>query len=41
MMKLKSSHQLEIYENYFYKKGNDTLNCPDHLKKLHHKSNEL
>ena len=41
MMKLKSSHQLEIYENYFHKKGNDTLNCPDHLKKLHHKSNEL
>ena len=32
-MKLKSSNQLEIYENYFHKKGYDTLNCPEHLKK--------
>ena len=33
MMKLKSSNQLETYENYCHKKGYDTLNCPEHLKK--------
>ena len=33
MMKLKSSNQLEIYENYFHKKGYDTLYCPEYLKK--------
>ena len=33
MMKLKSSNQLETYENYFPKKGYDILNCPGHLNK--------
>ena len=33
MMKLKSSNQLETYENYFHKKGYDALYCPEHLKK--------
>ena len=33
MMILKSSDQLGTYENYFHKKGCDTLNCPEHLKK--------
>ena len=33
MMKMKRSNQLENYENYFHKKGYDTLNCPEHLKK--------
>ena len=33
MMKLKSSNQLETYQNYFHKKGYDTLNCSEHLKK--------
>ena len=33
MMKLKGSNQLESHENYFHKKGYDTLNCPEHLKK--------
>ena len=31
MMKMKNSNQLETYENYFHKKGYDTLNCPKHL----------
>ena len=31
MMKLKDSRQLEFYENRFYKKGYDTINCPEHL----------
>ena len=33
MMKLKSSNQLETYENFFHKKGYDTPKCPAHLKK--------
>ena len=33
MMKLKDSRQLEFYENYFHKKGYDTINCPEYLKK--------
>ena len=33
MMKLKGSRQLEFYENYFHKKGYDTINCPVYLKK--------
>ena len=33
MMKLKDSWQLELYENHFHKKGYDTFNCPEHLKK--------
>ena len=33
MMKLKSSNQLESYENHFHKKGYDTLNWPEHLEK--------
>ena len=33
MMKLKSSNQLETYENCFHKKGYDTLNRSAHLKK--------
>ena len=33
MSALKSSNQLETYENYFHKRGYDTLNCPEHLKK--------
>ena len=34
MMKLKDRRQLEFYENYFHKKGYDTINCPEYLKKL-------
>ena len=30
---MKSIKQLETYENYCHKKGYDTLNCPEHLKK--------
>ena len=33
MMKLKNSRQLEFYENTFYEKGYDTINCPEYLKK--------
>ena len=33
MLKLKDSRQLELYENYFHKKGYDTINCPEYLKK--------
>ena len=33
MMKLKDSRQLEFYENHFHKKGFDTINCPEYLKK--------
>ena len=33
MMKLKDSQQLEFYENHFHKKGYDTINCPEYLKK--------
>ena len=33
VMRLKSSSQLETHENHFHKKGYDTLNCPEHLKK--------
>ena len=33
MMKLKDSRQLEFYENHFHKRGHDTINCPEHLKK--------
>ena len=33
IMKLKDSRQLEFYENYFHKKGYDTINCPEYLKK--------
>ena len=33
MMKLKDSRQLEFYENHFHKKGYDTSNCPEYLKK--------
>ena len=33
MMTLKSSNQLEIYQNYFHKKGYDTLKCPENLQK--------
>ena len=33
IMKLKSSNQLETYENYFHKKGYEILNCPEYLKK--------
>ena len=33
MMKLKNSRQLEFYENHFHKKGYDTINCPEYLKK--------
>ena len=33
MMKLKDSRQLEFYENHFHKKGYDTINCPEYLKK--------
>ena len=32
-MQLKDSQQLEFYENHFHKKGYDTLNCPEYLKK--------
>ena len=33
MMKLKDSRQLEYYENHLHKKGYDTINCPEYLKK--------
>ena len=33
MMTLKNSNQLEIYENYFHKKGYDTLKCLENLQK--------
>ena len=33
MMKLKDSQQLEFYESHFHKKGYDTINCPEYLKK--------
>ena len=33
MIKLKDSRQLEFYENHFHKKGYDTINCPEYLKK--------
>ena len=33
MMKLKNSQQLECYENHFHKKGYDTINYPEYLKK--------
>ena len=33
MMTLKSCNPLEIYENYFLKKGYDTLNFPGYLQK--------
>ena len=33
MIKLKDSRQLEFYENHFYKKGSDIINCPEYLKK--------
>ena len=33
MMKLKDSRQSEVYENHFHKKGYDTINCPEYLKK--------
>ena len=33
MMKLKDSRQLEFYENHFHKKGYDTSNYPEYLKK--------
>ena len=33
MLKLKDSRQLELYENYFHKKGYNTINCPEYLKK--------
>ena len=32
MMTMKSSNQLETYENCFHKKRYDTLNCPEDLK---------
>ena len=32
-MKLKDSQQLKFYENHFHKKGYDTINCPEYLKK--------
>ena len=32
-MKLKDSRPLEFYENHCHKKGYDTINRPDHLKK--------
>ena len=31
--KLKDSRQLEFYENHFYKKGYDIINCLEYLKK--------
>ena len=31
MVKLKE--KLEFYENHFHKKGYDTINCPEYLKK--------
>ena len=33
MIKLKDSRQLDFYENRFHKKGFDTINCPEYLKK--------
>ena len=33
-MKLKESRQLEFYENYFHKKGYDTINCSEYLKNI-------
>ena len=33
MMKLKDSRQVEFYENYFQKKGYDTIDCQEYLKK--------
>ena len=33
MMKLKDSRELEFSENYFHKRGYDTINCPEHLKR--------
>ena len=33
MMKLKSGNQLETYENYFHKKGYDTLICREDIQK--------
>ena len=33
MMKLKSGNQLETYENYFHKKGYDTVICPEDIQK--------
>ena len=32
IMKLQDSRQLEFYENHFYKKDYNTMNCPDYLK---------
>ena len=32
-MKLKDRQQLECYENHFQKKGYDTINCPEYLKR--------
>ena len=33
MMKLKDIRQFQFYENQFHKKGYDTINCPEYLKK--------
>ena len=33
LMKPKDSRQLKLYENHFQKKGYDTINCPEYLKK--------
>ena len=33
MMKLEDGRQLEFYENNVDKKGYDTINCPEYLKK--------
>ena len=33
IVKLEDSQQLEFYENYFHKKGYDTINCPEYFKK--------
>ena len=33
MIKLKDSPQLDFYKNHFHKKGFDTINCPEYLKK--------
>ena len=32
MIKLKDSRELEFSENYFHKRGYDTINCPEYLK---------
>ena len=32
MVRLKDSQQLEFYENHFYKKGYETITCPEYLK---------